>query len=83
MEHIDALHVSTAIDGLTMGVQRVNPPIGLLDHSHRGVQCAFHTCRRLLGEHGMAQSMSLAGNCYNNRMMEGLWATLKREPACD
>ena len=27
----------------------------------------------------MAQSMSRAGNCYDNAMMESLWATLKKE----
>ncbi len=27
----------------------------------------------------MAQSMSRAGNCYDNVMMESLWATLKKE----
>ena len=29
----------------------------------------------------MAPSMSRAGNCYDNAMMKGLWATLKRELA--
>ena len=27
----------------------------------------------------MAQSMSRSGNCYDNAMMESLWAALKKE----
>ena len=49
-----------------MAVKRRSPPIGLFHHSDRGVQYACHACRELLEEHGMAQSMSRAGNCYDN-----------------
>ncbi len=56
-----------------MAVKRRSPPIGLVHHSDRGVQYACHGCRELLEEHGMAQSMSRAGNCYDNAMMESLW----------
>jgi putative transposase len=48
-------------------------------HSDRGVQYACRKCRDLLEEHGMAQSMSRSGDCYDNAMMESLWATLKKE----
>jgi transposase-like protein len=59
--------------------KRRSPPIGLVHHSDRGVQYACHACRDLLEEHGMAQCMSRACNCYDNAMMESLWATLKKE----
>ena len=39
--------------------------VGLVHHSDRGVQYACHACRELLEEHGMAQSMSRAGKCYD------------------
>ena len=59
-----------------MAVKRRSPPIGLVHHSDRSVQYA---CRELLEEDDIAQSMSRAGNCYDNAMMESLWATLKKE----
>ena len=74
-----------ATDALTMTVKCTSPQIVLVHHSDRDVQYA---CRELLEEHGMAQSMSRAGNCYDNAMMESfgmesLWATLKMTlPRC-
>jgi transposase InsO family protein len=75
----DSLHATVALDTLRMAVARRNPPSGLVHHSDRGVQYACRECRDLLEEHGMAQSMSRSGNCYDNAMMESLWATLKKE----
>ena len=75
----DSLHASVALDALRMAVARRNPPRGLVHHSDRGVQYACRECRDLLEDHGMAQSVSRSGNCYDNAMMESLWATLKKE----
>ena len=73
------LHATVAIDALRMAIRRRNPPKGLVHHSDRGVQYACLACRELLQAHGMRQSMSRAGDCYDNAMMESLWATLKKE----
>lgn len=43
------------------------------------MQCACRACRELLKEHGVLQSMSRAGNYYDNTMMQTLWATLQQE----
>ena len=75
----NTLHATIATDAPTMAVKRRSPPIGLVHHSNRGVQYECHACRELLEEHGMAQIMSRAGNCYDNAMMESLCATLKKE----
>jgi transposase InsO family protein len=75
----DSLHATVALDALRMAVARRNPPRGVVHHSDRGVQYACRECRDLLEEHGMEQSMSRSGNCYDNAMMESLWATLKKE----
>ncbi len=75
----DSLHASVVLDALQMAVVRRKPPSGLVHHSDRGVQYACRDCRDLLEDHGMAQSMSRAGNCYDNAMMESFWATLKKE----
>ena len=73
------LHAKVAIDALRMAIGRRNPPKGLVHHSDRGVQYACRDCRELLEAHGMRQSMSRPGDCYDNAMMESLWAILKKE----
>lgn len=48
-------------------------------HSDRGCQhCAAHT-RELLARHGLRQSMSAAGYCYDNTFAESAFASLKAE----
>jgi transposase InsO family protein len=75
----DSLHARVALDALRMAVARRRPPRGLVHHSDRGVQYACGECRELLCSLGMAQSMSRAGDCYDNAMMESLWSLLKKE----
>ncbi len=75
----DSLHARVALDALRMAVARRRPPRGLVHHSDRGVQYACGECRELLGSLGMEQSMSRAGDCYDNAMMESLWSVLKKE----
>ena len=60
-------------------VDRQNPLEGLLHHSDRGSQYASTEYRKLLEDHGVLASMSRAGNCYDNAMMESFWGTLKTE----
>ena len=52
---------------------------GLICHSDRGIQYACGDFRALLGRHGILQSMSAKGNCYDNAMMESFFGTLKTE----
>lgn len=52
---------------------------GLLFHSDRGSQYASDLVRKFLAQHGMDQSMSGAGNCYDNAITESFFATLKKE----
>lgn len=51
----------------------------LLHHSDRGCQYTSHAFRRQLLHKGITQSMSRAGNCYDNAAIESFWATLKTE----
>ena len=55
------------------------PGAGLIHHSDRGVQYAGHAYRRVLARAGMRQSMSRAGNCYDNAFMESCFGTIKTE----
>jgi len=60
-----------------LGRRRV--PAGMIFHSDRGVQYAGHEIRDLLKEHGIDQSMSSRGNCYDNAVVESFFHTLKTE----
>jgi hypothetical protein len=52
---------------------------GLVVHSDRGVQYACTAFRQLLARHGLRQSMSAKGNCYDNATMESFFGTFKAE----
>jgi len=75
----ERLHARLVGDALHMAVRRRKPAPGLLHHSDRGVQYACDDYQRLLAEHKIVCSMSAAGNCYDNAVVESFWATLKTE----
>ena len=66
---------------LNMALQRREVSQGLIHHSDRGSQYTDHSYQKLLQDRGIQQSMSAAGNCYDNAMMESFIATLKTECA--
>ncbi|MCA9115861.1 MAG: DDE-type integrase/transposase/recombinase, partial [Planctomycetaceae bacterium] len=55
------------------------PGRGLIHHTDRGGQYAGKQYRAVLRRSGMQQSMSGAGNCYDNAFMESYFGTLKTE----
>lgn len=55
------------------------PASELVHHSDRGSQYASSSYRRLLKLHGIECSMSGAGNCYDNAMIESFFGTFKQE----
>lgn len=66
-------------NALMMAVGRRDIPHGLRHHSDQGSQYTSHDFLQLLTQHGIQVSMSGAGNCYDNAMMESFFATLKTE----
>ena len=64
---------------LNMAYVKRRPPPGLIFHSDRGSQYASADVRAWLAERGLRQSMSGAGNCYDNAPMESFWHSLKVE----
>ena len=48
-------------------------------HSDRGSQYSSLRFRKLLKQHGLRQSMSGKGNCYDNAQAESFWARFKTE----
>jgi putative transposase len=75
----DHLRADLCTDALVMALQRRRPEPGLIHHSDRGVQYAAEPYRRVLGRHGIKQSMSRRGNCLDNAPMESFFASLKTE----
>ena len=58
---------------------RRKPPRGVVIHSDRGIQYASVSFRKKLAKHGLIQSMSGKGNCYDNAVTETFFKTLKTE----
>lgn len=70
---------TTVNAALDMAVFQRQPPRGVILHSDRGVQYASKSFREKLEKHGMIQSMSGKGNCYDNAVTETFFKTLKTE----
>jgi len=73
------LHTTLVLAALESAIARRQPGSKLIHHSDRGCQYVDMTYRAMLQDHGFTQSMSGAGNCYDNAAMESFWSTLKTE----
>lgn len=62
---------------MALGQRRIDR--NLVHHSDRGSQYTSKQYRQLLRDHRIQVSMSAAGNCYDNAMIESFFATLKTE----
>ena len=68
-----------AIAALKMALEQRRIEPDLVHHSDRGSQYTSKAYRQLLADNRIQVSMSAAGNCYDNAMMESFFATLKTE----
>ena len=75
----ERLDAGLAVAALRQAIDVRQPAPGLVHHSDRGVQYASHAYVDLLLEHGIAPSMSRAGNPYDNAKCESFMKTLKQE----
>lgn len=64
---------------LRMALVARRPAPGLMHHSDRGSQYAGAAYQTLLARHGAVPSMSGAGNCYDNAVVESFFSTLEFE----
>lgn len=64
---------------LRMALQGRHPPAGLLHHSDQGSQYTSAAYRSCLNAALAKLSMSGAGNCYDNAVIESFFGTLKTE----
>jgi putative transposase len=73
--------IQTALvnDAITMAIWKRKPAKGLIWHSDRGSQYCSKSHRTILKDHGILQSMSRKGDCWDNATSESFFSTLKRE----
>jgi transposase InsO family protein len=67
------------IAALRQAIKARQPANGLIHHTDRGGQYAGKQYRKILARPKMLQSMSRAGNCYDNAFMESCFGTIKTE----
>ena len=74
----DLSHYS-AILALKMAIESLLDARGVIYHSDRGCQYCCHEFLSVLGEHGMAPSMTDESHCYQNAIAERVNGILKDE----
>lgn len=75
MDMTEALVIET----LQKAIRNRQPPQGLIHHTDRGGQYAGKKYRAMIERSSMRQSMSRAGDCYDNAFMESCFGTIKNE----
>lgn len=70
---------SLVLTTLIRAIHARGPGVGLIHHTDRGGQYAASEYRAVLRRAEMRQSMSRAGNCYDNAFMESCFGTIKTE----
>lgn len=75
----EGMDVSLVIRTLRSAITARQPPADLIHHTDRGGQYAATSYRAILRRAAMRQSMSRAGDCYDNAFMESCYGTIKTE----
>lgn len=75
----DHMRTELPLRALKRALEARCPQPGLIQHTDRGSQYAARDYRKLMATWSVAQSMSDAGNCYDNAVAESFFATLKKE----
>ena len=70
-------------DALQMALWCRGFPEGVITHSDRGSQYCSNAYRELIEKHGLQQSMSRKGNCWDNACVESFFHSLKVEAIHD
>jgi putative transposase len=78
-EYGSSMDEDLVLGALQRAIRQRQPGAGLIHHSDRGGQYASRRYRDMLRRAKMSQSMSAAGNCYDNAFMESCLGTLKTE----
>lgn len=75
----DDMTEQLTVTALQRSIRLIQPPAALIHHTDRGGQYAGTRYRGILSRASMRQSMSRAGDCYDNAFMESCFGTLKTE----
>jgi putative transposase len=75
----DNMKADLVDQALLMAIWSRKPKRGLLWHTDRGSQYCADSHREILLAHGIVQSMSRKGNCWDNAVSESFFHTLKTE----
>lgn len=78
-EYGNTMDEELVLGALRRAIRDRQPGGNLIHHSDRGGQYAGQRYREVLRRAGMRQSMSAAGNCYDNAFMESCFGTVKTE----
>ena len=70
---------SLVMSTLRRAISERQPPMAMIHHTDRGGQYASSRYRQMLDRAAMRQSMSRAGDCYDNAFMESCYGTIKTE----
>jgi putative transposase len=73
------INAELTLEALRMALEQRQPPRGLLHHSDRGSQYAAGPYQSVLRRHGVKVSMSRAGDCFDNAVVESFFRSLKAE----
>lgn len=71
-----------ASEALRRALVARRPEAGLLHHTDRGSPYAALAYTTILRQYGIVASMSRAGDCYDNAVVESFFGTLKAELVC-
>jgi putative transposase len=74
-----SMAASLVNDAITMALWQRKPGKGLIWHTDRGSQYCAKSHREILQDHGVIQSMSRKGDCWDNAPSESFFSTLKGE----
>lgn len=72
-------NTALASEALGRALVARHPGAGLLHHTDRGSPYAALAYTSILRQHGIIASMSRAGDCYDNAVVESFFGTLKAE----
>jgi transposase InsO family protein len=75
----DNMKAELVNNALLMAIWQRKPAKGLFWHTYRGSQYASNSHLRIIQQHGIIQSMSRKGNCWDNAVAESFFHTLKNE----
>lgn len=78
-EYGSSMGEDLVLGALRRAIRERQPGAGLIHHTDRGGQYASMRYRDVLRRSEIRQSMSAAGNCYDNAFMESCFGTVKTE----